>query len=149
MDPGAATRRLGARRGRPPSQSARPAARTRAVPGRDAGRSTATSSALQPTGVARYAREVTMALDAWSPRAHPLAADLDLDIVVPGPGRQALAVAALSASAWCRNSRPRLPQFWVQLQLPRHMPGGLVSFCNLAPVSVRRHIACIHDLHTG
>jgi glycosyltransferase involved in cell wall biosynthesis len=32
--------------------------------------------------------------------------------------------------------------------LPRAVEGGLVSFCNLAPVSVRRHIACIHDAHT-
>jgi glycosyltransferase involved in cell wall biosynthesis len=36
----------------------------------------------------------------------------------------------------------------VQLQLPRHVKGGLVSFCNLAPVGKRRHIVCIHDLHT-
>jgi len=26
--------------------------------------------------------------------------------------------------------------------------GGLLSFCNLAPVAVKRHIVCIHDLHT-
>jgi glycosyltransferase involved in cell wall biosynthesis len=45
-------------------------------------------------------------------------------------------------------SQPRLPQFWVQVQLPRHVTGGLLSFCNLAPVWTRRHIVCIHDLHT-
>jgi glycosyltransferase involved in cell wall biosynthesis len=28
------------------------------------------------------------------------------------------------------------------------VPGGLLSFCNLAPVTVRKQIACIHDLHT-
>jgi glycosyltransferase involved in cell wall biosynthesis len=45
-------------------------------------------------------------------------------------------------------ARPRLPQVWAQLQLPRHAPGGLLSFCNLAPVAVRRQIACIHDMQT-
>jgi glycosyltransferase involved in cell wall biosynthesis len=32
--------------------------------------------------------------------------------------------------------------------LPRHVRGGLVSLCNLAPVTVARQIACIHDLNT-
>jgi glycosyltransferase involved in cell wall biosynthesis len=36
----------------------------------------------------------------------------------------------------------------VQFQLPRHVSSGLLSFCNLAPVGIRRHIVCIHDLHT-
>ena len=44
--------------------------------------------------------------------------------------------------------RLRLPQVWVQAQLPRHVPGGLVSFCNLGPVVTTRQIVCIHDLHT-
>jgi glycosyltransferase involved in cell wall biosynthesis len=26
--------------------------------------------------------------------------------------------------------------------------GGLLSFCNLAPIACARHIACVHDLHT-
>src|SRR5262249_46769804 len=43
-------------------------------------------------------------------------------------------------------ARPRLPQFWVQVQLPKYVSGGLLSFCNLAPIRLRRHIACIHDL---
>ena len=36
----------------------------------------------------------------------------------------------------------------MQLRLPAHVKGGLLSFCNLAPVAVSRHIVCIHDLHT-
>ena len=44
--------------------------------------------------------------------------------------------------------RLRLPQVWVQVQLGRHVRGGLLSFCNLAPIGAGRHIACIHDLQT-
>ncbi len=103
---------------------------------------------LRPTGVARYAREVTLALDALVDEGHPLARDLDLDIVAPTLGGEPLALAALKTRLVAEFARPRLPQFWVQAQLPRHVPGGLLSFCNLAPVSVRRQIVCIHDLHT-
>ncbi|WP_235911930.1 glycosyltransferase family 4 protein [Mesorhizobium xinjiangense] len=103
---------------------------------------------LRPTGVARYAREVTLALDALLGEGHPLARDLDLDIVAPKQGADPLALSALKTRIVPEFARPRLPQFWVQAQLPRHVPGGLLSFCNLAPVTVRRHIVCIHDLHT-
>lgn len=104
--------------------------------------------ALAPTGVARYAREVTLALDQLVAEGHALARSLELDIVVPGAGRAPLALQAIPTRVVPEFHRPRLPQVWAQLQLPRQVPGGLVSFCNLAPVSVRRHIACIHDLHT-
>jgi glycosyltransferase involved in cell wall biosynthesis len=36
----------------------------------------------------------------------------------------------------------------VQAQLPFYVRGGLLSFCNLAPVVPKKHIVCIHDLHT-
>src|SRR5918995_7454797 len=38
---------------------------------------------LKPTGVARYAREVTQALDALVAENHPLAAGLELNLLVP------------------------------------------------------------------
>ena len=38
---------------------------------------------LQPTGVARYAREVTAQLDALIAEGHPLTRGLDLELVVP------------------------------------------------------------------
>lgn len=101
---------------------------------------------LNPNGVARYAREVTLALDALISEGHPLARDLEIDLVAP---RQVqLPLHAIGVRVVAEYSRPRLPQAWVQVQLPRHVPGGLLSFCNLAPVAVRRHIVCIHDLHT-
>ncbi|WP_280819411.1 glycosyltransferase family 4 protein [Pseudaminobacter soli (ex Li et al. 2025)] len=102
--------------------------------------------ALNTTGVARYAREVTLALDALITEGHPLARDLSLDMVAPRPAQ--LPLRAIAVRVVPEYSKPRLPQFWVQAQLPRHVPGGLLSFCNLAPVTVKHHIVCIHDLHT-
>lgn len=102
---------------------------------------------LQPTGVARYAREVTLALDALVAEGHPLTADLDLTLLAPRQP-QDLPLRRIPTRVIPEFDRPRLPQVWVQLQLPRHARGGLLSFCNLAPVLKRRHIVCIHDLHT-
>lgn len=102
---------------------------------------------LSPNGVARYAREVTCALDALMAEQHPLTANLDLELLVPRalslPDLKKIKVRLLP-----EFSRPRLPQYWVQLQLPRQVRGGLLSFCNLAPVLKRKQIVCIHDLHT-
>jgi glycosyltransferase involved in cell wall biosynthesis len=103
---------------------------------------------LRPTGVARYAREVTMALDALISEGHPLGRDLEIDLVVPRPISEPLRLDAISVRAVPEFNRPRIPQFWVQAQLPWHVPGGLLSFCNLAPVALKRQIACIHDMHT-
>jgi glycosyltransferase involved in cell wall biosynthesis len=102
---------------------------------------------LKPTGVARYAREVTLALDALIAARHPLAADLDLSLLAPRPPGD-LPLRQIPVRVIPEFDTPRLPQVWVQLQLPRHVDGGLLSFCNLAPMFKRRHIACIHDLHT-
>ncbi|MCK0197270.1 glycosyltransferase family 4 protein [Ancylobacter sp. 6x-1] len=103
---------------------------------------------LSPTGVARYAREVTLALDALLDEGHPLTLGLSLDLVMPRPPAGDLGLQAIPTRLVPEYARPRLPQFWVQAQLPRHVPGGLLSFCNLAPVGVRRQIVCIHDLQT-
>ena len=102
---------------------------------------------LPQTGVARYAHEVTLALDALVAEGHPLAANLDLTLLAPRPPRD-LSLRCIPARVIPELTRPRLPQFWVQVQLPLHARGGLLSFCNLAPAFKRRHIACIHDLHT-
>jgi glycosyltransferase involved in cell wall biosynthesis len=102
---------------------------------------------LRPTGVARYAREVTLALDSLLAAKHPLTAGLELNILAPRSPTD-LPLAAIPVRVLPEFSRPRLPQFWVQMQLPRHVSGGLLSFCNLAPIWTRRHIVCIHDLHT-
>jgi glycosyltransferase involved in cell wall biosynthesis len=98
--------------------------------------------------VARYARETTLALDALLAEGHPLTDGLALELLVPRPIDEPLPLRALRVRLVPEYSRPRLPQFWVQAQLPRHVEGGLVSFCNLAPVAVQRQIVCVHDLHT-
>jgi glycosyltransferase involved in cell wall biosynthesis len=101
---------------------------------------------LRPTGVARYAREVTLQLDALVAERHPLTRGLDLELIVPR--KPDVPLTAIPTRLVPEFSHPRLPQLWVQLQLPMHVTGGLLSFCNLAPVAVKRHIVCIHDLHT-
>ena len=102
---------------------------------------------LKPTGVARFAHEVTAALDTLVGEEHPLTCDLALDIVTPVEARDERVFRHLPTRV-VPELRPRLPQVWVQFQLPRHVPGGLLSFCNLAPIFVDRHIACIHDTQT-
>jgi glycosyltransferase involved in cell wall biosynthesis len=96
--------------------------------------------------VARYACETLLALDRLVGEGHPLTRDLVLDVVAPC-ARADIALAHIPVRI-VPEYRLRLPQVWCQAQLPTHVPGGLISFCNLAPVAVRRHIVCIHDLHT-
>lgn len=101
---------------------------------------------LRRNGVARYAREVTLQLDALFSEGHPLTRDLDLLLIssrVPDVPLKRIRNRVVPEYKY-----PRLPQFWVQMQLPFYVRGGLVSFCNLAPVLCKRHIVCIHDLHT-
>lgn len=102
---------------------------------------------LRPTGVARYAREVTLAMDRLLSEGHGAAEGLDLRLIAPREPRD-LPLSHIKLRVVPEFDRPRLPQYWVQSQLPRAVEGGLVSFCNLAPVGLRRHIACIHDAHT-
>ncbi len=89
-----------------------------------------------------------MALDALISEGHPLSRDLEIDLVVPRALSGPFRLDAIPVRVVPEFRRPRLPQFWVQAQLPWHVPGGLLSFCNLAPVALRRQIACIHDMHT-
>lgn len=104
--------------------------------------------ALRPNGVARYAREVTLALDDLMAEGHPLTRGLDVEVVAPGAPREPLKLSSIGLRVVPEFRRPRLPQFWVQVQLPAQTRDGLLSFCNLAPVAVKRQIVCIHDLHT-
>jgi glycosyltransferase involved in cell wall biosynthesis len=103
--------------------------------------------ALKPTGVARYALEVTRALNALVAEDHPLTRNVELTLLAPRPTPPNF-LEHIPTRVIPEFNRPRLPQFWLQAQLPRAVQGGLLSFCNLAPVLVRRQIVCIHDLHT-
>lgn len=102
---------------------------------------------LEPTGVARYALEVTRALDALIAEDHPLTRNIELTLLSPHPTPSGF-LERIPTRVIPEFKKPRLPQLWVQAQLPRAVQGGLLSFCNLAPVLLRRHIVCVHDLHT-
>lgn len=98
-------------------------------------------------GVKRYATEVTRALDGLVGEGHPLTRGLELSLIVPAPVDD-LELANIPVRVVPEYGWPRLPQVWCQLQLPRHVSGGLLSFCNLAPVAIKRQIVCIHDMQT-
>jgi len=104
--------------------------------------------ALNPNGVARHARETVLAMDKLVEDRHPLTEGLRLEVVAPRTPDRAFALQAIPLRVVEEFHRPRLPQFWVQMQLPFYVEGGLISFCNLAPVAIARQIVCIHDLHT-
>src|SRR5687767_10280900 len=66
---------------------------------------------LQPTGVARYAREVTLALDALVAEGHTLVAGLDLTLLAPRQP-QDLPLRSIPTRVIPEMDRPRLPQVW-------------------------------------
>lgn len=103
---------------------------------------------LQKSGVARYASEVVTAMDRLVASGDPATEGLELTLAAPRSASD-LDLEAIPVRIVPEFDSPRLPQFWVQAQLPRHAPGGLVSLCNLAPAFRTRHIACIHDMHTA
>ncbi|MEQ1648507.1 MAG: glycosyltransferase family 1 protein [Hyphomicrobiaceae bacterium] len=102
---------------------------------------------LTPNGVARYGREVSRALDALIGEHHPLTQGLRLRLVSPVDASD-LELLHAQCVVVPEVRSLRLPQVWCQLQLPRLVEGGLLSFCNLAPMIVEKQIVCIHDLHT-
>lgn len=98
-------------------------------------------------GVQRYSTEVTRALDGLIKDKHPLTERLILNLIVPEP-HDRLRLERIAVTVVPEFRSPRLPQVWCQFQLPGHVRGGLISFCNLAPVSIKKQIVCIHDLQT-
>lgn len=104
--------------------------------------------ALRPNGVVRYAEEVTRALDALVTERHPSTAGLRLQIVAPCQPAAPLSFRSIPIRIVREWKKPRIPQFWVQGQLPWYVSGGLLSFCNLGPVMARRQIICMHDIQT-
>ncbi|WP_181705388.1 glycosyltransferase family 4 protein [Chthonobacter rhizosphaerae] len=96
------------------------------------------------TGVQRYAREVVRALDKLVAAGTATATDLDVELLAP-PG----ATVPFPLTAVRHRTVGRLSgHAWEQIDLPRHVPGGLLSLCNTGPIAVRKQIVCIHDANT-
>jgi glycosyltransferase involved in cell wall biosynthesis len=96
------------------------------------------------TGVQRYAREITSALDRLIAEGHPWARDLSIEIVCPRGAEQDLRLKRIAVRAVGRGSG----YYWEQLELPAAARGGILSFCNVGPLTANRHVLCIHDVNT-
>jgi glycosyltransferase involved in cell wall biosynthesis len=97
------------------------------------------------TGVQRYGREILHALDRLLDSSHPLARDLDLELVVPDVGPLELpTLKTIRIRKWGRAQG----HLWEQAILPFAVRGGLISLCSTGPVSVRKQVVCVHDLNT-
>jgi glycosyltransferase involved in cell wall biosynthesis len=98
----------------------------------------------QVTGVQRYAGEIVSALDQLMAQGHPLARDLEVEIVRPPGTAQDLALERIGLRVAGRSSG----YLWEQIELPSYARGGIVSLCNVGPLLAKRHVLCIHDLNT-
>jgi glycosyltransferase involved in cell wall biosynthesis len=96
------------------------------------------------TGVQRYAREIVTALDKHLVNGHPLSRDLTLEVVAPPGCENDLELERIGFRIAGRGSG----YLWEQLELPRVANGGILSLCNVGPVSVSRQVLCIHDVNT-
>ena len=91
------------------------------------------------TGVQRYAREVTEAIDQiLSQGRHRVR------LVVPAAAQTAeLPLKAVSMTS-AGHGRGHV---WEQTSLPRTRGACLLNLCNVAPVAHRNNIVCIHDIN--
>jgi len=96
------------------------------------------------TGVQRYACEIVQELDALLADGHPLANSLEIDLLVPCGDARELRLNAVRTKVL---SGP-VGHLWEQMILPRHVGGGVLSFCNSGPVALSKQIVCVHDLNT-
>jgi glycosyltransferase involved in cell wall biosynthesis len=96
------------------------------------------------TGVQRYGREVLRALDHLLAVGHPLARDIELEVLLPPSVEPLPTFAAIQAR---RVGRAK-GHVWEQTVLPFAVRGGLISLCNTGPLCVSKHIICMHDVNT-
>jgi glycosyltransferase involved in cell wall biosynthesis len=89
------------------------------------------------TGVQRYAREITAALDALAAKGEAPA----LRLLAP-PGAEGLEAFPHLAP---RHTGTRGGQLWEQFELPRAAQGMLLSLGNTGPLLARRQAVVIHD----
>lgn len=96
------------------------------------------------TGVQRYAREIVKALDRLMSAGHPLARDLEMDIVRPPGDAPDLEVEHIELRIAGHSSG----YLWEQAELPAIARGGIVSLCNVGPLAAKKQVLCIHDVNT-
>jgi glycosyltransferase involved in cell wall biosynthesis len=96
------------------------------------------------SGVQRYAQEIVRGLDALVSEGHPLARDIELEVLTPPGAARPLELSAIAS----RSVGKRGGHAWEQLSLPKAPRGGLVSLANAGPIAARKHIVCIHDVNT-
>ena len=89
------------------------------------------------TGVQRYAAQLSQALGEVVGGTNR---GREFEIVAPPS-----AIAPSSVRLPFRIAGRRSGQIWEQFSLPRAASGGVVSLCNTGPLSMQRHIVCIHD----
>lgn len=95
------------------------------------------------TGVQRYAQEIVCALDALRVDDPSLAADMEIELLVPPGAQRTLPLETIAVRTVGRSGG----HVWEQTVLPAEVRGGLVSLCNTGPALLGKHIACIHDVN--
>lgn len=96
------------------------------------------------TGVQRYAREIVCTLDRMLAEGQPGTERLRLELLIPPDARDTLDLRAIPT----RTVGRRTGHLWEQIDLPRHVPHGLLSLGNTGPLAIRRQILCLHDVNT-
>ncbi|HEX5957806.1 MAG TPA: glycosyltransferase family 1 protein [Hyphomicrobiaceae bacterium] len=98
------------------------------------------------TGVQRYAREVVRALERHLADGHPLARELEVEIIAPPSAARPSGLREIQF----RTAGFGGGQLWEQAVLPQLVRGGggLVSLGNTGPLVLRKQIVCIHDATT-
>ncbi|MEP9379952.1 glycosyltransferase family 1 protein [Aquabacter sp. CN5-332] len=96
------------------------------------------------TGVQRYGREVVQALDRQMAQGHPLARDLEIELVAPPDIFDPLPLTAIRTHIVGGAGG----HAWEQAVLAGRARGGTISLTNTGPLLARKHIVCIHDVNT-
>ncbi len=97
------------------------------------------------TGVQRYGREILRALDRALKDGHPLARDLEVELLLPPAVAPPNDLERISVETVGRFGG----HAWEQIDLPRAAKRrGLISLCNGGSIIHRKHLVCIHDMNT-
>lgn len=93
------------------------------------------------TGVQRYAREITLALDACLAADETLARRMRWELLLPAGEVTPPSLEAIHV----RRAKKGTGHLWEQTVLPLMARGGLLDLCNLGPLAHGNQILCLHD----